>query len=82
MLTALPGSFLTFLLLWPAEAAGGFLELVAVNFDHPEWAEHLCQVGRLITGQNTNTQSGETVEGKRLDSLRERKNVFLTVTLK
>lgn len=39
----------TFLLLGAAEAAGGFLELVAVNFDHPEWAEHLGQVRRFVT---------------------------------
>ena len=39
----------TFLLLGAAEAAGGFLELVAVNFDHPEWAEDLGQVGGLVT---------------------------------
>lgn len=38
----------TFLFLGAAEAAGGFLELIAVNFDHPEGAKHLCQVGRFI----------------------------------
>jgi len=53
--------FLTFVFLRPAEAAGRFLELVAVNFDHPEWTKHLCQVGRLITGQNKNTGSRRTL---------------------
>lgn len=38
----------TFLFLGAAEAAGGFLELIAVNFDHPEGAKHLRQVGRFI----------------------------------
>lgn len=41
----------TFLFLGAAEAAGGFLELVAVNFDHPKRTEHLCQVGSFITGE-------------------------------
>lgn len=46
MLTA---SVQTFLFLGAAEAAGGFLELVTIHFDHPKWTEHLCQVGSFIT---------------------------------
>ncbi len=47
MLTA---SEQTFLFLGAAEAAGGFLELIPVNFDHPKWTEHLSQVRGFITG--------------------------------
>lgn len=43
----------TLLFLWAAEAARGFLELVAVNFDHPERAEHLGQVGSFVTGEKS-----------------------------
>lgn len=39
----------TFLLLGAAEAARCFLELIAVNFDHPKGAEDLRQVGGLVT---------------------------------
>ncbi len=45
----LTASAQTFLLLRAAEAAGSFLELIAVNFDHPKRAEHLRQVGSFIT---------------------------------
>lgn len=45
----LKASVQTFLVLRAAEAAGGFLELVTINFDHPKWPEHLSQVGRFIT---------------------------------
>lgn len=41
----------TFLLLREAEEAGGFLELIAIHFDHPKRAEHLCQVGSFITAE-------------------------------
>lgn len=46
MLTA---SVQTFFFFRAAEAAGSFLELVTINFDHPKWTEHLCQVGSFIT---------------------------------
>lgn len=42
-------SLQTFLFLGTAEAASGFLELIAVNFDHPKRTEHLRQVGSFIT---------------------------------
>ena len=50
----LNASVQTFLFLRAAEAAGGFLELVAVNFDHPKRAEHLRQVGSFITAEELN----------------------------
>lgn len=39
----------TIFFFWAAEAARCFLELVAVNFDHPKWTKHLCQVWGFIT---------------------------------
>ena len=43
----------TFLFLGAAEAAGGLLELITVNFDHPKRAEHLCQVGGFVTEERS-----------------------------
>lgn len=51
----------TFLFLGAAEAAGGLLELIAVNFDHPKRAEHLRQVGRLITGEKLDSSHPKSV---------------------
>lgn len=53
----LSASVHTFLFLRAAKAAGGFLELVAVNFDHPKGAEHLCQVRRFITEEESHLSS-------------------------
>lgn len=55
----------TFLLLGPAEAAGGLLELVSVDFDHPEGTEHLGQVRRLVTGRRSEMVSPAFRGGER-----------------
>lgn len=47
----------TFLFLRTAEAACSFLELIAVNFDHPKGAEHLCQVGSFVTAEKSHKSS-------------------------
>lgn len=53
----------TFLLLGAAEAAGGFLELIAVNFDHPEGTEHLGQVGRFVTAEKPELHTSDPASG-------------------
>lgn len=52
----------TFLLLGAAEAAGGLLELITVNFDHPKRAEHLCQVGGFVTEERSDFNTFSSTE--------------------
>lgn len=65
----LAASAQTFLLLGAAEAAGGFLELIAVNFDHPEGTEHLGQVGCFVTAEKPELHTSDPTSGTKVKVL-------------